>query len=240
MEEITMKVYLPSRGKFNPAHAEPIVLDMMGFEEEKIAFGSSTEEALDEVLKRCIKSPENFDVTELTPEDRRFLMYKLRIHSYGDEYHVRYKENGEYVETKISMDDIEVVELPDNFEIPGGKLPMNGSDIRIKVLTTGEIRKINNYCREKADKLGLNYSELRVEAMMAKRIDTVNGEALDTKDAIQFLKGLKGRDLAFIDYLINKIDYGYRDTVKVTTKTGNVIDVPFRMTGEFFRPRFDD
>lgn len=235
-----MKVTLPSRGVFNPAHREPIILDMMGFEEEKIAFGSSTEEAIDEVLKRCIKSPADFDVSALTQEDRKFLLWKLRIHSYGDDYHVRYLENGEYVDKKISLNDVVVDELDEDFVIPGGKLPLAGNQITIKVLSIGEIRKIESYCREKADKLGISYSELRIETMMAKRIDTVDGEHLDAVKAVQFLKGLKGRDLAYIDYLTRQIKFGFRDTIEVENKSGQKVLAPVRITGEFFRPRFDD
>lgn len=239
MEGLTTKVKLPSNGRLNPSLGEPIVMDMMGFEEEKVAFGADTDEALDEVLKMCIKSPENFDVTALTPADRRFLLMKLRIHTYGDEYHVKANVNGVIEDVKISLDDIEVKELPDDFEIPKGKLPVAGNEVVVKVLTVGEIRKIESICRDKADKFGSSYKELRYETMRAKRIATIDGEKKTTDEVLRFLKGLKGKDLAYLDYLNNQVAFGYSNFIDVKIN-GVWQTVPVVMTGEFFRPRFDD
>lgn len=240
MENLITKVKLPSNGVFNPAYKGDITLDMMGFEEEKIAYGATDDEAIDIVINRCVKSPENFDASSLLPQDRRFILMKLRIHTYGDEYHVIVRENGENVEEKISLDDIEVKELPEDFKIPSGTLPISGDKIQIRPLTVADLRKIDDYARDKAEKMNLSFSDVRYEAVSAKRIGTINGESRTSVEVLNWLRSLKGKDLAYIRYLVDKIDFGYASTVHIKCKDGVERDVFVRMTGEFFRPRFDD
>lgn len=240
MEGLTTVVRLPSHGVFNPEWSGDIVLDMMGFEEEKMAFGAGTDEALDEVINRCVKSPEGFDASQLTPPDRRFMLMKLRIHTYGDGYHVDVEENNGEVEEKISLDDIEIKELPEDFEMPHGKLPTSGDEVAVRLLTVAERRKIDDYATDKARKLGRPFSEIRYETLSAKGIASVNGKEMTTSEADRYLHQLKGKDLAYIRYLQDKFDFGFGTTVTHKCKDGVTREIYVRMTGEFFRPRFDD
>ena len=93
MAELLTTVYLPSKGRLNldnPAYGGPIDLDMIGFEQELMIFGSNAENHLDKMLQSVIKT-DGVNVNELTSQDRFFLLVQERIHSYGSDYHISYR-----------------------------------------------------------------------------------------------------------------------------------------------------
>ena len=69
---------------------------------------------------------------------------------------------------------------------------------------------------------------------------TIDGETPKIGEAAALVKSLKGRDLAYIDHVLNKVQFGFSSTV-LTTCSGckGDFEVPFMLTSEFFRPRFD-
>lgn len=241
MAELLENVLLPSRGKYNAKLARPITIDMLDFECEKLVFGSQTEEAIDEVLRMVVKKPEDFDPLELTEEDRRYLLWQIRIHSYGDQYHGYYvDDNGNTQKVKVSLDNMVCKTLPDDYKNPSGTLPKSKVRVELKEITTGEMRKIEEYCQEKAEKLNVDYSVLRYEAVRVRRLSKVNGKLLSTNDALDFLQSLTGVDLAYIDWLYSKVgSYGYQGYVEESIG-GKMRRVSISMNGEFFRPDFDD
>lgn len=245
MGEILTTVYLPSRGRLNldePAYAGPIEMDMIGFEEEKMMFGSNSENVLDRMLDSVIKT-EGIKASELCPQDRHFLLVKERIHSYGENYHLTdvCPSCGNMEEYKIDMNDVPVIELPEDFAEPiEGKLPLSGHTIGIKILRNRDNKSINAEINTKVDKLHLSAKDLRYELRKVRSIVTIDGEQPKLGEREKFIRGLKGRDLAYIDYLMEKTKFGYSNTVLVTCKScGHQFEVPFVMSGEFFRPRFD-
>lgn len=141
----------------------------------------------------------------------------------------------------MHLDEVAVPkELPDDFTMPSGKLPLTKSEVKIHFPTVGERRAITKYCKDKADKLNLDYKELEYEALLAKYIASVDGEELTTQDTLAFIRDLKGIDLAYIKHLIDKVDLGYPTELEIIDdKHGKGTGV-LRITGEFFRPRFDD
>lgn len=228
--EALKTVTIPSNGVFNNGVKE-FTLDMIGFEEEKKIFASTSRDAVDEVLSACIKKPENFDVKTLTLEDKQYLLYQLRIHSYGPEYHIIV--GGE--EIKIDLNDMELISLPEDFTMSPVTLPICGDTVEFRYLTVGQIDKIRTYAEQKAETLKAPYSEIVYELTKASQIATINGETKDNNSKVAWLKGLKGRDLAMLNNAQAKIVFGYTGKIEVD---GKKVQVP--MTGEFFRPRYDD
>lgn len=240
MAEYLTEVSLPSRGFFNPElKGKKIVMDMLDFECEKTAFGSTSEESLDFILKHCIKSPE-INLDSLTQEDKNFLLWKLRIHSYGSDYYARVTFPSGIHEMKVNLDDVEIKELPDNFQMPSGVLPLSKNTVVIHHLTVGEFKKLREYCKDKSEKINKPYSELFYEASFVKRIESVNGEKLNFSDALRFVNDLRGVDLAYIDHLSKKVDFGFTSRVKVKSPEYGDGEGIVRITSEFFRPIFDD
>lgn len=245
MAEILTTVYLPSRGVFNKdesVYAGPIELDMMGFEQEKMVFGSNTENALDRMLSSVIKT-EGINLDKLVPQDRHFLLIQERIHSYGPNYHIRFKcpYCGVEEEHKIDLTTVPVLEMDEEFKEPiEGVLPLDGRKVGLKILRNGDKKAIEAEIRMKADKLKINPKDLRFELRRVKSIVSIDGSAPKVGEREALLRSLKGRDIAYMDYLINQIQFGYSSTINVTCSgCKEEYEVPFALTSEFFRPRFD-
>lgn len=245
MAELLTTVYLPSKGKLNvdePAYAGPIDLDMMGFEQEKMIFGSNSEGAIDKMLNSVIKT-EGISIDKMAPQDKHFLLVKERIHSYGPDYHITYEcpHCGKEEEHVINMNDIPVLELPDDFIEPiECTLPLSGTKLGLRLLRNSDKKAIDNEIRMKAEKLKLNPSEMRYELRKVKAIVTIDGKEPSLGERQALVRGLKGRDLAYFDHVLNKIQFGFSSTVLTTcTSCNGEFEVPFVLTSEFFRPRFD-
>lgn len=245
MAELLTTVYLPSKGLLNkedPAYGGPIELDQMGFEQEKMIFGSNSEGALDKMLNSVIKTP-GITVDKMAPQDRHFLLVKERVHTYGADYHIKYQcpYCGIEEEHVVNINDVPVIELADDFTEPiECKLPQSGTVLGLKILRNSDKKAIEAEIRMKAEKLKLNPKDMRFELRLVKAIVTINGETPKLGEREQLIKSLKGRDLAYIDYIINKVQFGFSSTVLTSCSScKEAFDVPFLMTSEFFRPRFD-
>jgi hypothetical protein len=245
MSELLTTVRLPSKGLLNPedpVYGGPITLDMMGFEQEKMVFGSNADNVLDKMLKSVIKT-EGVDLDQLTPFDKHYLLVQERIHSYGDEYHIKYQcpYCGVEEEHVIDLNDIPVIELPDDFVEPiEGTLPLCGKKVGVKLLRQKDRKAIDNEIRLKADKLKKNPQDLRYELRFVKSIVTIDGEQPNVGEREALVRSLKGRDLAYLDHLIKKTVFGYAaEALTTCSSCGENFEVPFVMTSEFFRPRFD-
>ena len=106
--------------KDHPELQGDITLRMMDVGDEKKVFGSYSDDIVSALLKSCVVSPEDFDPDELIPNDRHFLLVKLRVLSYGANYHGEgiCPECGNTEEHRFSIDDIPIYELPEDFEEP--------------------------------------------------------------------------------------------------------------------------
>lgn len=245
MAELLTTVYLPSKGLFNledSAYAGPIELDMMGFEQEKMIFGSNSEGALDRMLNSVIKT-EGISVDKMVPADRHFLLVQERIHSYGPNYHIKFQcpYCGLEEEHEIDMNTIPILELRDDFTEPiECKLPMDGRVLGLKILRNSDKKAIEAEIRMKAEKLKLNPKDMRFELRRVKSIVSIDGAAPKVGEREALLRSLKGMDLAYIDHVLNKDQFGYSSTVLTTCSScKESFEVPFVMSSEFFRPRFD-
>lgn len=244
MSEILTTVYLPSKGKMNSdsVYAGPIELDMMGFEQEKLIYGSSSSNVLDKMLKSVIKTP-GIEVSELVAQDKHFLLVKERIHSYGNRYHLEdvCPNCGKEEEHVVDLDLVPILEIPDDFVEPiMGVLPRSGEEIGVRLLRQSDRKAMEAEIKMKSEKLGMDPQGLEYEQRLVRSIQTIQGVSVSSIEKTDFVRGLKGMDLAYINHLLNSVQFGYSNTVTVTCSACETqYESPFILTSEFFRPRFD-
>lgn len=246
MASLEMAVQLPSLGKpypENPELAGDIVLKMIGGLQEKRIFGSTGRvDLLDSVLEDCIVSPK-VPIDLLTDQDKHFLLVKLRIHSYGPNYHVTgvNPESGKEEEFQISLDDVPIKQLTEEFVDPiEAILPITKKKVEVKILRTGDRKKVRQRVKRLSKEMNVPAGEQEYITRVAACLVTVDGEKLQGAQKEKFIQDLPGGDIAFIKHLSNKYKYGFSDTITVTSPvTGDEYEAPVAMTGEFFRPRFD-
>lgn len=241
-----MVVRLPSLGKPYPEEpklAGDIVIKMISGLQEKRLFGSSGQtDLIDTILDECIVSPK-FNIDILLPADKHFLLTKLRIHSYGPEYHVtgQNPETGKSEEFKISLDDVAVIKLDGEFKDPVPvKLPVSGDEVEIKVLRTGDYKKVRARVKRLSKEMNIPVGEQEYITRLAAAIVTVNGENLQGNQKEAYVQELMARDISEIKRYLNKYKFGMSDYITVTSPINGVeYEAPILMTGEFFRPRYD-
>ena len=82
-----MEIELPSQGLLYPEAQKVIQIRPFTFDDERILKSTQSmrdaEGTLEKLLRTCIKG---IDVTELTPEDKLYALFRIRGISYGDTY----------------------------------------------------------------------------------------------------------------------------------------------------------
>lgn len=248
MADYTQEVYLPSHKANvypnNPEYAGPITLRMMTVADEKKVFSSTSDNALNNLIKSCVVSPEGFNPADLLPNDRHFLLVKLRILSYGDSYHsvLVCPECGHIdKDFKFSLDDVEVNELDEDFQEPFYvDLPVCGKKVGLRALRTRELTQITSKAKKLAKDTNANTKEVEFVQRLVKKIVSIDGEKVSTPEAEKFVASMMALDRAKIDDVFEHQKLGYEGfVVAECPKCGETVEVPFRLHREFLHPRFD-
>ena len=239
-------VQLPSKGMLYPDNPElqgDITLRMITTNEEKYIMGSTSSDLLNKLLKDCVVSPQGFNPDVLVPADQYFLFQKLRIHSYGDSYHIQgecphCEASKEY---EISLDDIPIHELPDDFTEPiTMTLPFSKDEIGVRLLRSSDLKAIKNRAKKLSKELKIDYNELSYLHRIAKQIVSVNGEDLKIVESEKYVREMVGMDSGYIKAQMAKFQLGYDSSIEIICDScGGEFEEVVQMTGEFFRPRYD-
>lgn len=220
-----------------------VTLRAMKTKEEKMLLGSTGNNVFDKILGSCLEEPVNLPLGKLILSDKHFLMMKLRILSYGSDYHVKHKcEWCEKVhEYPISLDDVPINNLDDDFIEPFEfELPMSKDMIGIKLLRDMDNRKVERRAKQINRKTKGNLDgDISYILRLVERLVTVNGESIKNKQ--KYVEDLHGRDSAYIQHKLDTVEVGYDlKMYEECPYCGNDVDFILPMTSEFFRPRFND
>lgn len=249
MADYTQEVYLPSHKANlypdNPEYSGPITIRMMTVADEKKVFGSTSDDSLDNLIKSCVVSPENFNPQDLVPNDRHFLLVKIRILSYGDTYHGLFlcDECGHTDEDyKFSLEEVHVNELDESFEEPFiVSLPVAKKTLGLRVLRQKDLKQITAKAKKIAKSTSANAKEIEFVQRLVKKIVSIDGEKVTSAEAEKFVNSMMALDRAKIDSVFEGQKLGYESFCTVECpKCGEEVKVPFRLHSEFFRPRIDE
>lgn len=238
--ETTVK--LPSRGLLYENIPEEVTLRMMTTADEKFMYGS-TGNVFSKVLKSCIVSPKEINLEDLLPFDELYLIFQLRIHTYGPEYKITgtCPNCGAKETFTINLDELACYYLDEKFEEPiEFTLPNSEKKVSIRLLRNRDLDAVRRQAKKIAKATGANPKELSFILRMAKYIKKIDDEEVDDGQAQAFVEKLTGYDSA---YFWSKIDdlvqCGLETSVEVTCSSCNEeYDLGVGITSEFFRPKF--
>lgn len=237
------KYQLPSNGVIEGIPKE-IVIRNMTTAEEKMLLGSS-DDAFDAIISKCVTEPENFEMGKLISADKHFLLIKLRIISYGPEYHFSYKcpHCNRVSDYKINLDDLEVNYLDEDFEEPYDSFELPKSKDRVSLIIP-RVEALDSI-RLKAKRWNKKFPEAigdisLIFGMMAN-IHSVNDKTLDGSSLQRWVENLPAIDSSFIRNRINKLEVGI-DTViyEECPKCREDLEFPMPMGPEFFHSRLGE
>lgn len=249
----TQEVILPSRGLLNPEIPEgKLIQRCMMVKDQKFLSGSnlSAGTALQQLLQRTITSPEGFDVSRLTLPDTLYLLFKLRVLSYGDKYSfkTRCPECGQRIDVTVDLSELPVEILEDDFaDNLVVKLPHRGDTVYTKILTNRDTEEINSELKRRKRKGNEEESDyvLRIarsieKIELAKPNKDGKKELTHPLDIELYVDNLTDLDASAIIATRDSVTYGITPSIEyVCPECGEYIDINLQFSGEFFRPKFN-
>jgi len=239
-------VELPSKGLIYDKKVNPrIELRSMTARDEmkRLNPSGSQFKTLADIIEGCCIEKPAVHVYDMALGDYEFLLHKLRIITYGDEYSIslRCPNCGEVFDTVAHLEELEVKEFDiDKFnEKRIITLPKSNKVIALNFQTPRMLDETDAKVREMKRKYKNADISFDLLLLLESVIDTVDGEKLSQGNLEAFINGLPALDMTKIINCIDELNalVGIDNKLIVDcTKCGGEVPTSFRYGSEFFRP----
>lgn len=245
---ITETYELPSRGIiYGGSIPASITLRAMTTMEEKMRLSSTGMNVIPNLVKACIVEPEDIDIGKLKLSDLQFLMYKLRIITYGEDYKVSITCphcGASLNNIHVNLDEIPVKYAEDDYVEPFeiGPLPISGDIISCTVLSSDDFIDIERDARRIRNKFPNYIGDPEFILSYQYKIEKINGD--DIADALvqNYVENMHARDMRYFDSKYSEfvdsvgMDLGMTE---VCSSCESDVDFVLPVTSEFFRPTYN-
>lgn len=218
-----------------------ITIKALQRKDKKKVLMSNTDDVLLSLLQSCIVNPKDFNVYDLLPFESQYLLYRLRILTYGNEntFNEQCPYCGEINDVKMDLNSIPIIDIPDNFKLSFDiQLPISGDVLTCKLLTEGELSKIRKESKEFTNNTGVDDLDRIWEA----RIIAINGHTkLAPIEITQYLDEMSDYDSEyFMEYYNNYSgNYGLQTKLNyICDKCNKKVESEMPNIATFFRPEF--
>lgn len=239
---LTETILMPSRGMI-PGVPKEITIRAIQRKDKKKLLMSETSNVLLSLLQYAVVSPADFNVFDLLPFESEYLLYRLRILTYGpmNTFKHRCPICGAINEVEMNLNDIPIIELPDGFkrtfDIP---LPVSGNVLTCRLLSEGEKLALDKQSKDLEAAMGKENADL--DLIWEARIIAINGESkLAPIEKMQFLDEMNDYDSEYFMEYYNKYEgnYGLQTKLKyICDDCGKAVDSEMPSIYTFFRPTF--
>lgn len=243
---IAENFYLPSGGLIYDKKVDPVIelRSMTARDEMKRLSPSAAQfKTLANLIEGCMLEKPAVSVYDMALGDYEYLLHKLRIVTYGDEYKMvlNCPSCGEQIEPIAHLEQLEVrgVDIEEFEKLRSFTLPRSGKLITIKIKTPRILDEITLKTKEMTRKFKdaeIDFSEL---VSLKEIIDTIDGEKLSDSALEQCITKLPAADMLKIQNMSAALDncFGLNNTITVDCpRCGKEIPAFFRFGPEFFRP----
>lgn len=237
---------LPSKGLiYDTAINAHVELRSMTARDEMKRLNPSTTQfkTLADIIEGCMLEKPTIHVYDMALADYEYLLHKLRVVTYGDEYKmsVRCPHCGSIHDATVHLDDLETREFDiDAYNtLKEVKLPKSGDIVVLKPQTPRMLDMAEARVKEFKRKFKDADMQFDTIAILALVVDTINGKKLNSMQVEDYLLKLPAADLLKIQNVMEKLNnsFGLDTTIIVDCKEcGGEILSYFRFGPEFFRP----
>lgn len=243
LSTITETYYLPSKGRLDgiPNNGQ-VVLRQMTTHEEKMRTGSSGSfwKVMSTIINRCIVEPKGLDSYKLTMPDFIFLMYKLRIVTYGNNLPVMTKCphcKRKNKDLTMNLDNLKVVEIPSKLKEPiEVSLPKSKLNLECKMLRVFEYDQSESEAEKQLEENPSLAADLVSTLRLCRQVKKINGETFSETELRMILDKLPAADSSVLEESLDKWDFGLDLTVEVECPYCNKKYAIKAMAGpDFFR-----
>lgn len=240
---------LPSLGKVYTPEIDPIIsLRSMTTAEEMRRLSPQKDypyKALCDIIDACTTSEKHISSYDMCLGDYQYLLYMLRVVTYGPDISIHNKcpycgvENSD----SLSLDDLEVIKCPEDYEsLKEFDLPNTKKHIVVKHQTPRMLDRVEQRLAEYRRKSQTKTINPSVIYSIAELIDTVDGEKLSSGTLESWLTNLNMMDMQYLYGKATKLN----DSVGVDSNLyidcdfcGLTYKTSIGITQEFFRPSLD-
>ena len=237
---------LPSKGKIYTEMVNPHVelRSMTARDEMKRLSPSSTPlKTLADIIEGCCIEAPKVHVYDMSLGDYEFLLHKLRIVTYGEDYKVslRCPECGELVETIAKLGQLDVKEY-DEEEVRALQtfsLPKSGHIVTLSFLSPRMVEEMEVKVKDMKRRYKTATIDFETLVRLLVNIDLIDGEKKTETELENIVTNLPALDLQKILNNIDKLNQkiGLDNILYLTCpKCGEEVTTFFRFGPEFFRP----
>ena len=237
---------LPSKGKIYTENVNPHIelRSMTARDEMKRLSPSSTplKTLADIIVGCCIETPA-IHVYDMSLGDYEFLLHKLRIVTYGEDYKValRCPECGEVIETITKLDQLGIKEYNEEEikELQTFTLPKSNRLVTLNFLSPRMVEEMEVKVKDMKRRYKSVTIDFETLVRLLVNIDLIDGEKKSETELENIITNLPALDLQKILNNIDKLNQkiGLDNILYLTCpKCGEEVTTFFRFGPEFFRP----
>ncbi len=233
---------LPSKGKVYKNDINPNVrLRSMTTEDEMKRLGRSDRpnELLAEIIDTCLVDDIGISAYDLCIADYQYLMHKLRVTTYGQDYGIITVCPACYNKTTstINLDSLKLIDFTSDMqEHLKFTLPVSGKEIELR-LQTPRMLDDASLKRSEYAKRTSNKSESAILFNIVSMISKVDGVVIEDFKLEEFVKKLPMKDTNCILNHVKHIDFGLDTIIECKcSKCAAKYTTQLPITGEFFGP----
>lgn len=237
---------LPSKGKIYSKAVNPHVelRSMTARDEMKRLSPSNTPlKTLADIIEGCCVEQPGIHVYDMSLGDYEFLLHKLRIVTYGEDYKVglRCPDCGEKIETIAKLGQLDVKEYDEDAAnaLRMFSLPKSGRTVSLNFISPRMVEEMEAKVKDMKRRYKTATIDFDTFVRLLFNIDTVDGEKKSETEMENFITSLPAMDLQKILNNIEKLNQlvGLDNTLYLTCPScGGEISTFFRFGPEFFRP----
>jgi hypothetical protein len=212
-------------------------------EMKRLSPSASQFKTLADIIEGCLLEPTPVHVYDMALGDYEYLLHRLRIVTYGEEYKmsIRCPYCGEVVDTVAHLDRLEIKEFDkEAFEAARTiVLPRSGKTVTLNFQTPRMLDDNDNRVKDLKRRFKNAEIDFNLMTTLTSAIDTVDGMHLDIIKAESFVNNLPALDMAKILNAIEELNglVGIDNSIIVDCdKCGGEVPTSFRFGSEFFRP----
>jgi len=237
---------LPSKGLIygNKVNAQIELRSMTARDEMKRLAPSTTQfKTLADIIEGCMIEKPGIHVYDMALGDYEYLLHRLRIVTYGDEYRMtlRCPYCGEYIDATAHLEDLRLKEFDEEaFRAASSiTLPKSGSTVTLNFQTPRTLDENEIYVKDMKRRFKDAEIDFNLMATLMSAIDTIDGSAVDVTRLEAFINRLPALDMTKILNAIETLNslIGIDNSITVgCNKCGGEVPTSFRFGSEFFRP----
>lgn len=245
---ISETIILPSKGEVYEYDVTPTIkLRSMTTAEEmqRLSQSGSTYKNLCDIIDACMVESPGISSYDMILGDYVFLLYQLRIITYGSEYKTASVCpfcGASNIDT-FNLDDLIVYKYGDNdISCKEFDLPVCGSHVELKFQTPRIIDRINEQIKEFRNKAKTVTYDPTLLFTLKALIDKIDGKKPNPLTVEEWIKNLSMKDTNIILQYADKLNSAIGIETKLYTSCnicGLEYESALRITQEFFRPTLD-